>query len=165
MKLIERDALARLSAEAAARPRRRANWNLHPRLDDPIQRFCNAMQPGTYVRPHRHVGADRWEAFVVLQGAAAVVTFVENRLAERVAIGADRLCLGLEIEPAVWHAVVALVPDTVIFELKPGPYSALSDKDFASWAPAEGEPACEAFERWYRDGPVGSAAPPLGDDC
>jgi hypothetical protein len=55
----------------------------------------------------------------------------------------------------------------VLFEVKPGPYEqladgiearaaghgrpgrGLTDKDFALWAPAEGDARCAAFERWY----------------
>lgn len=163
MKIIDDDLLTPLSAEAAVRPRGRANWNLHPRLDDPIQRFCNAMQPGTYVRPHRHSGGDRWEVFVALKGAAAVATFADNVLAERVVIGAGGPNFGLEIAAGVWHSVASLAPGTVLFELKAGPYSPIADKDFAAWAPAEGDPAAEAFERWIRTGALGSAAPSMAD--
>ena len=38
-----------------------------------------------------------------------------------------------------------LEPDTVVFEVKPGPYQPTSDKDFAPWAPAEGGPDAPAY--------------------
>jgi mannose-6-phosphate isomerase-like protein (cupin superfamily) len=57
MKAVGMGALRTLSVEARASVRRRKNLNLHETLDDPIQRLCNAFEPGTYVRPHRH-GAD-----------------------------------------------------------------------------------------------------------
>ena len=157
MKIVDRQALSRLSAEAAARPRRRANRNLHPTLDDPIQRFFNALEPGTYVRPHRHDAVHRWECFFAIRGAAAVVTFSDTGvLLDRVVIGADEGNVGLEIPPRAWHALACLQPGTVLLELKPGPYEPLTDKDFAPWAPQEGNAACLAFERWFREGPLGS---------
>ncbi len=58
MKRIYNAALRALSAEAATSPRRRKNLNLHETLDDPIQRLCNAFEPGTYLRPHRHTAGD-----------------------------------------------------------------------------------------------------------
>ncbi len=58
MKRIDIAALRTLSAEADALPRRRKNLNLHETLDDPIQRLCNAFEPGTYLRPHRHTAGD-----------------------------------------------------------------------------------------------------------
>ncbi len=164
MKIIDQGTLSRLSADAAGRPRRRANWNLHPTLDDPIQRFFNAMEPGTYVRPHRHDGANRWEGFFAIRGSAAIVTFSdEGALLDRVVIAADGDNLGLEIPPRTWHALASLQPGTILLELKPGPYEPMTDKDFASWAPEEGDPGAAAFEHWYREGALGSlAAGPSG---
>ncbi len=121
MKVIDRDSLNRLSADAAERPRRRANWNLHPALDDPIQRFFNAMEPRTYVRPHRHDGAGRWECFFAIRGAAMVVTFSDS---------------GVLLDRA------EIAPD--------------GDKDFAAWAPQEGDASCPAFEQWFREGALGT---------
>lgn len=157
MKVIDRDSLNRLSADAAERPRRRANWNLHPALDDPIQRFFNAMEPGTYVRPHRHDGADRWECFFAIGGAAMVVTFSDSGvLLDRAVIAPDGANVGLEIPPRSWHSLASLRPGTILLELKPGPYEPLTDKDFAAWAPREGDASCPAFEQWFREGALGT---------
>ena len=65
---------------------------------------------------------------------------------------------GAELEAGRWHALVALQP-SVLFELKQGPYSALTDKDFASWSPAEGEAGCAALVRWYEQARVGDRMP------
>lgn len=98
MKVITQHRLQALSREAVRCARRRANWNLHPSLDDPIQRFCNAMEPATYVRPHRHEAPARWELFLALSGAAAVVTFSDDGcLLARASIGAEGPDHGIEI--------------------------------------------------------------------
>lgn len=163
MRTIDNEDLRRLSAKAAALPRRRANWNLHPTLDDPVQRLCNAMEPGTYVRPHRHTELGRWECFLALVGAAAVVTFDANRvLRHRVVIAAAGPVRGVEIPDGTWHTVASLERGTALFEIKPGPYSVVSDKDFAPWAPPEGDPLCPVFERWFREGIPGSTLDPRG---
>lgn len=160
MKRITRQQLETLSRQAAESARGRANWNLHPSLADPTQRFCNAMEPGTYVRPHRHQAPGRWELFLALTGEAQVVTFSEKGgLLARVTIGADGPDYGIEIPEGVWHTVASLQPGTVLFELKPGPYIPLTDKDFAPWAPTEGHSTCPQFERWFRDGPLESFPP------
>jgi cupin fold WbuC family metalloprotein len=142
IKLITDPQLAALTQQAQAAPRRRANFNLHPRLDDPVQRFLNAMEPGTYVRPHRHTTPEpKWELFVALSGAIAVLLLDDaGTVKERVTIAAAGPVRAIEVEPGAWHTVVALEPGTVLFEFKQGPYAALSDKDFAAWAPREGEP-------------------------
>ena len=72
-KILSAELTDALMERAAVSARRRANCNIHPTLDDPVQRFFNAMQPGTYVRPHRHTTPLRWEMFLVLQGRLAPV--------------------------------------------------------------------------------------------
>lgn len=138
-----------MAQQAAAADRLRTNLNIHPQLDDPVQRFFNAMQPGTYVRPHRHVEPPRWELFLVLQGRLALLVFDDEGIVlERQEIQVDGPVTGVELESGRWHALVVLAP-AVMFELKQGPYSALTDKDFASWAPPEGAPEGAALVAWY----------------
>ncbi|UCH53693.1 MAG: WbuC family cupin fold metalloprotein [Pseudomonadota bacterium] len=162
MRILTQDQLAKLSAEAASSARRRKNLNLHPQLSDPIQRLCNAFEPGTYVRPHRHAGSDRWELFMALMGAAVVLTFDDAGVVrERVVIAANGANRGIEIPAGAWHALAALTVGTVLFEVKPGPYSPLTDKDFAPWAPPENEASCSQFERWYRNAQPGDRPPAM----
>ena len=141
-------ALQRTIAAAAGSPRRRANLNLHPALDDPIQRMLNVFQPGTYVRPHRHE-AGRFELFLAVSGNAAVLTFDDaGGLAETTTL-APGAAWAVELPGAVWHTVVALAADTALFEVKPGPYHPLGELDFAPWAPREGTAAAgELLRRW-----------------
>lgn len=58
-----------------------------------------------------------------------------------------------------WHTLAVLEPGTVLFELKPGPYLPLADKEFAAWAPAEGAPGTEAWEAWFRRARPGERFP------
>ena len=151
MKVIDQSLLAQVQAQAASRPRGRANHNLHPELEDPVQRLLNAMEPGTYVRPHRHLTPPRWELFLALSGSAAVLTFDgQGRVRHRHELAPDGPERGVEIPAGAWHTVVALAPGTVLFEVKQGPYVAPSDKGFAAWAPAEGEAGAAELERWLR---------------
>jgi cupin fold WbuC family metalloprotein len=161
MKLLTQDRLRALSSEAAATPRRRKNLNLHAELADPIQRLCNAFEPGTYVRPHRHAQGGCWELLVALSGTAVVLSFEEDgTVRERVELAAAGPTRGLELPAGAWHTLAALEPGTVLFEVKPGPYAPLADKDFAAWAPVEGDPRCAAFERWYCAARPGDRPPP-----
>ncbi|MEW6648321.1 MAG: WbuC family cupin fold metalloprotein [Pseudomonadota bacterium] len=146
MQLITASLMAELSRRAAASDRGRSNFNLHPQLADPVQRFLNAIEPGSYVRPHRHGSPLRWELFVIMQGAAVILLFDDaGMVTERVELDAGGSVRAVELPPGVWHTVVARVSGTVLFEFKEGPYAQLSDKDFAAWAPAEGDPMCP---RW-----------------
>jgi cupin fold WbuC family metalloprotein len=160
VKRIDRDTLKRLSAEAAAAPRRRKNLNLHATAADPIQRMCNAFEPGTYVRPHRHTAGGVWELFVVLSGVAAVLTFDDNgRVTDRAELDANGQLRCVEIPDGTWHAVASLAPGTVLFEVKRGPFVPTPAQDFAAWAPAEGDTRCAAFESWFCRADVGESVP------
>lgn len=159
MKIITTEILTQLVQKAAVSPRLRANHNLHPVLDDPVQRFFNALQPGTYVRPHRHSTPERWELFLVLRGRLVLLLFdAEGVVQERQVLDAEGPVFGVEVEAGRWHALVALQP-SVVFELKEGPYNPVTDKDFAAWAPAEGEAACVAAVSWYQQAAVGERFP------
>jgi cupin fold WbuC family metalloprotein len=130
--------------------RRRANYNVHPTLDDPIQRMLNIFQPGSYVRPHRH-DPDRFELFIRLAGEAGAVIFDENGRPSEWAVLGQHGNWAIEVPGGAWHTVFALAPDAILFEVKPGPYRPLVEKDFAAWAPREGTPeAFEVLKSWER---------------
>ena len=42
----------------------------------------------------------------------------------------------MDIEAGVWHSLVVLEPDTVIYEAKLGPFVPLSDANMAAWSPS-----------------------------
>lgn len=158
MKIITAADLQRLSAEAVATPRRRKNLNLHFSPDDPVQRLFNALEPGTYVRPHRHVLPAKWELMTVLAGRAALLVFDDDGVVQE-RIELDATTPVVELPPAIWHTLAALGPGTVLLEVKPGPYVPAAPEGFAGWAPAEGTDAARALERWFRAAHVGERAP------
>ena len=127
-------------------PRKRIILPFHKNHDDSLHRMMNVMQPGTYVRPHRHSNPPKAESIVVLRGSLWFITFSDDGELDR----SWRLepglgDFGVDILPGVFHSFIVTDPDTVIFEVKPGPYAKASDKDFASWAPAEGDPGVEPY--------------------
>ena len=148
MKKMGHQEFAQLYQQARNRDRLRINYNMHPKLEDPVQRLFNAMQPYSYVQPHRHLGEDAWESFLLVEGAGVALSFHEDgRVRDRVELSASGFRL-VEIPSGYFHAVLATQENTLFFELKKGPYDPNRAKDFASWAPAEGEPECEKFWRW-----------------
>ena len=115
----------RVAVEARSTPRLRRNHNLHAE-SDPVQRFLNVMQPGTYVRPHRHrrqrPGAG-FECFVVLQGAIGLLLLDDcGAVCRRELLAATGPLHGIQIPENVVHTLVALAPDSVMLEIKEGPY-------------------------------------------
>ena len=150
MKIIDHQTLRALSAKAVASPRLRANHNLHPATDDPINRFCNAIEPGSYVRPHRHAGAGRWELFVCLTGAVVALIFDDaGVVTERVEVRAGGPVLGIEIPADTWHTVTALEAGSSVLEMKSGPYRPMGPQDYAAWSPPEGDAGAAALEAWF----------------
>jgi cupin fold WbuC family metalloprotein len=135
------------AAHAASRisPRRRIIQPLHKDASDRLQRMLNSLQPGTYIRPHRHA-ADRAESLVVLSGSLLYVTFSDDgeMLQQlRLSPGSDRV--GVDTAGGIYHCFTALEPDTVLFEVKPGPYDPATDKEFAPWAPEEDAEEADRF--------------------
>lgn len=156
MKQITPAMLATLGQQAQASPRRRANLNLHPQLDDPIQRLAIAMEPDTYVRPHRH--PHTWEMLHPLAGRFVVLEFDESgTVLSRTLLGATGSTAARLIEQAAgsWHAVLSLDPGAVIFEVKHGPYQPIATVDFAPWSPAAETPQAATLMAWYATAHVG----------
>jgi cupin fold WbuC family metalloprotein len=160
--VIDHKILTDLSKTAQSLPRLRKNHNIHPQLDDPVQRLYNAMEPHTYVRPHRHPGENRWEFFQIVSGNAAVLTFDQHgMIQEKIVLSQSGPNVAIEIPGNEWHTIVSLQGGTVLLEIKQGPYQPLSDKDFAPWAPEEGANNVETFVRWFNDARPGDSCPPL----
>ena len=60
-------------------------------------------------------------------------------------LGANRPAFGIDIHAGVFHTLIALEADSVVFEVKQGPYEKASDKDFSPWAPKEGTSEAKAY--------------------
>lgn len=160
MKLFDESLLDELVSKAKASARLRANRNVHASLDELVQRLFIAIEPGSYVRPHRHPEAEKWEFFMVVRGRLAALLFDEQgQVLRREELTPGGPLHGFEIPPNTWHCVVALESESVFFEVKQGPYTPLSDKDFASWAPREGDPGCGKFVQWLAQAKPGDVSP------
>lgn len=158
MRIVTAADLDALGAAARDLPRRRGHLTIHPDPADPVQRMLVALEPGTYVRPHRH-GGGRWELFVPLRGRLAVLLFAEDgTVSDRIELAADGAA-AVEIPEGAWHTIAVLETGTVALEVKPGPYAPLDDKDFAPWAPREGEEGAAAMVRWLETAGPGASAP------
>ncbi len=148
--LIDDALIAQVAAAADASPRRRMNHDFHA-APEVVQRMLNALRDDSYVRPHRHADPDKVEVFVALQGRFLVLTFDERgSVAAHAVLDPAGPVRGAEIPPRTWHALLALDPVAVAFEVIQGPYDPATHKTFASWAPADDE-AGLAWIRALRD--------------
>lgn len=135
MKLITEELLDNVTAQAKENARLRSNYNLHETMDSPVHRMLNALEPGTYLPPHRH--SDKEETYLVLRGRLLALFYDEaGNVTEKICLNPLEGRYGLEIPPRTWHSIIVLESGTVIFEIKKGPYQPLSPEDMAPWAPA-----------------------------
>ena len=130
-------------ALAASRESARGRMILpfHKSHEAKLHRMFNALQPGTYVQPHRHLRAPKSEVFVALRGRADCLIFDDDGdivLAPQIEAGGPSF--GIDIAPGYSHSFIVRARDTLLYEVKEGPYTNIDDKDFAPWAPPEGSP-------------------------
>lgn len=148
MKTISAALLDEISHKATQSPRKRQNFNFHDSLGDPLQRLLNAMEPGTYVQPHKHEKPDKREFFIILKGKAVVIIFDNlGGIKNHTILSPETQEFGIEIPARTWHTIIILEEQTVLFEVKDGPYEQISDKNFATWAPKENAPECQSYNK------------------
>ena len=140
-----------LSAQARASVRRRRNLNFHPVNDYPSNRLLNAIEPDSYVPPHRHLDPTKDETLFVLRGSIGVLLFDEQgAVTDRRVIAAGGDTFGIDIPHGVIHSLVALEPGTIAFEAKAGPFVDRTPAELPSFAPAEGSPGAAGYLSWMR---------------
>ena len=136
IKVIDKALLDKVSQQAKVNSRLRMNHNFHKEMDEPVQRLLNALEPNTYLPPHRHLHSEKQEIFLVLRGA--VLTFLfddEGDITQTFEINPLKGNYGMEIDPSIWHSFVVLEKETVIYEIKEGPFAPIDPQDMAPWAP------------------------------
>jgi cupin fold WbuC family metalloprotein len=143
---IDQKLLDEMALKSRVAERGRAHYTFHKSDDDTLQRMLNAMQPGTYLQPHKHENPDKREVFLVLTGKFLVVEFEKNgTITDYMILDAKSHQYAAEIAERTYHTIICLKPDSIVYELKDGPYNPIDDKNFANWAPKEGEEGCIAY--------------------
>ena len=121
MKLIDKNLLDEVSAQAKSSPRLRMNFNFHQSLEDKCHRMLNAVEPGTDIPIHRH--PDKDESFVILRGKVRSTTYNDDgSVIDSIILSQEDGIYGVDIPKGVWHKLESLEPTSVIFECKAGPY-------------------------------------------
>ncbi len=134
------------SAKAKKAERKRMNFNFHPSHEDPLHRLLNAMEPETYIQPHKHEDPDKFEIFLALRGRFVAIIFDESgNITDHAILDSREGKYGIEIPEKVYHMLLSLEPGSVAYEIKEGPYRPFTAKNVASWAPAEGDPEVDSY--------------------
>lgn len=150
MKIFSSEYLDELSGQAKDSPRKRQHRNIHQSYQEACQRLFNAIEPGSYIRPHRHAADPRNELLIAVRGLMALLTFDEHgNVTGSLRFGSDNcgthLALGAEVPANTWHTVIALQPGCVLLEVKAGPFDPAQPKDLAPWAPDEGSISAQKY--------------------
>ena len=146
------DVLEDLLSSSRSSSRRRQHLNLHTSYQDPCQRLLNAVQPNSYIRPHRHSLDPRVETLLAVKRRFALWVFDDaGGVTSCTLFGSElhsvnaKFACGVEIQPREWHTVLSLKEDSVLFEAKAGPFDLSAAKEFADWAPEEGCLAASSY--------------------
>ncbi len=144
MKRITSQLIDNVIEQARKSPRLRMNYNFHPQLSDPVQRLLNALEPWTYIRPHKHTTKE--ESFVLLRGTILAVAFNDDGTIRDHEILSTRTGIqGIEFEGNCFHMLTSLETGSAVYEIKEGPFEPHTERNSASWAPREGTPEAKEF--------------------
>ena len=120
MKIIDERLLDEVSLQAKESPRLRMNYNFHEDLGDKCQRLLNALEPGT-VMPIHHHKVD--EMFVILRGRVNVTIHNDKgEVIQSVELSPSNGNCAVNIKAGEWHSLTCEEPNSVIMEVKEGPY-------------------------------------------
>lgn len=124
--IITEEILDELTAKAKESPRLRMNYDMRNNAEDKSQRMLNAIEPGTIMPIHRHMGSS--ETCLCVRGH-----FIEYFYDEKgnVTDTFDMVPGGLIINVPIgqWHNLKSVESGTVLFECKDGPYEPQSPAD------------------------------------
>ena len=129
-----------LRAAVKASAKRRARINTHPDGDDALHEMIIAIDPASYIRPHKHPGKS--EAFHIIEGEVDIVVFTEAGEIDRIIPlgppGSGR-AFYYRMSSAFFHTLVIRSDILIVHEITNGPFRPAATI-FADFAPDDREP-------------------------
>ena len=117
----------------ARESRRRKNHNFHTPASEAANRLLDAVEPGSYIPPHRHLDPTKDETFVVLRGRFGLVCFDEAGEITRLAVlDPGEEVVGANIPHGTYHTLVSLAAGSVPSRPKLAPTLRLSTRSARS---------------------------------
>ena len=124
--IIDNKILDELTERAKESPRLRCNLDLRNSADDQSQRMLNALEPGTVMPIHRHMGSS--ETCLCVRGHFVEYFYDEHgNLTDTIDMVPGGVVLN--IEKGQWHSLHCFESGTVLFEAKDGPYYPLEEDE------------------------------------
>ncbi len=134
---LGKDALELLREAVKKTPRRRARINAHPGSDDALHEMIIALEPGSYIRPHKHPAKS--ESFHIIEGAVDIVVFDDEgeiiKIVPLSALGGEGSFFYRMSEP-FFHTLLIKSDLLIVHEITNGPFRP-EGTVFADFAPAE----------------------------
>ena len=125
-------------------PKRRARINAHPGHEDALHEMVIAIEPASYIRPHRHPGKS--EAFHIIEGEVDIVVFRDDGAIEQIVSlsekGTTHPFYYRMSEPR-FHTLVIRSDLLIVHEITNGPFRP-EGTIYAAFAPAEDDVAAAA---------------------
>jgi cupin fold WbuC family metalloprotein len=138
--LITSQLLDEISLLAKQSPRLRKNYNFHHSDEDICHRLLNAMEPGSYIQPHRHLDANKDETLIVIRGKMGLILFDDHgNIARKALLELADHAMMVNIPHGQFHTWISFEERSIFFESKAGPYRPLNQEEKAQWAPSEGD--------------------------
>ena len=124
--VVDKKILDELTAQAKASPRLRMNLDFRNSPEDGSQRMLNAIEPGTLMPIHRHLGSS--ESCVCVRGHFEEYFYDDNgNLTETIDMVPGGVVLN--IEKGQWHSLKSLESGTILLEAKDKPYAPLTEDE------------------------------------
>ena len=138
--------LDEITLQAKQSHRLRKNHNFHHSDDDICHRLLNAMEPGSYIQPHRHLDKNKDETLVVIRGKMGLILFDDvGNIEEKALLELADHAMIVNIPHGKFHTWISFEERSVFFEAKAGPFLPLTEEEKASWAPKEGDASSAGY--------------------
>ncbi|WP_168189678.1 WbuC family cupin fold metalloprotein [Limnobaculum zhutongyuii] len=152
--MLNNNILDDLRDRAILSPRRRAHLNIHNSYDSIIQKVISYVCTDSYIPPHYHYLDYQLETFVVLNGEFVLYTFDDTGIITSRTVLNNKNPI-YEVNTHTIHTVVANSVDSILLEIKQGPFFAETSKAFPLWSVLENDDRANDGFEWLKQAQVG----------
>lgn len=136
---VGRRELDTLKAAVKASAKRRARINTHPDGEDALHEMIIAIDPSSYIRPHKHPGKS--EAFHIVEGEVDIVVFKDDgEIDQVVPLGApdSGRSFYYRMSKSFFHTLIIRSEVLIVHEITNGPFRP-QGTIFADFAPEDSD--------------------------
>ena len=129
--------IAYLKIAVKSSPKKRVRINVHQRNEDLLHEMFIAIEPGSYIRPHKHPGKS--EAFHVVYGMVDVIVLDDSGEIIKIvslAANSETLPFYYRMSEPMFHTLIIRTELLVVHEITNGPFVAGSSI-YAPFSPIE----------------------------